>query len=141
LCKNVVGGGGTIELAGGRDLLILDGDCGLCHRLANFVDKRIVDESLLAFRTSDSDDAQSVISKLPRHLQEADTVYLIRDGEAFIRSAAAIRCLKYMRLHWRIIYPVAWLVPLPLRDFAYGIVAKYRHMIFRRPEMCTFRID
>jgi predicted DCC family thiol-disulfide oxidoreductase YuxK len=137
----MVSGGGKIEITDGRDLLILDGECGLCHRLANFVDRRIVDRRLLAFRASDSEDAQLVISKLPASLREADTVYLIRNGKAYIRSAAAIRCLKYMRFHWRVIYPLVWIIPLPLRDFAYGIVAKYRHMIFRRPEKCTFRID
>ena len=73
----MVSGGGKIEITDGRDLLILDGECGLCHRLANFVDRRIVDRRLLAFRASDSEDAQLVISKLPAALREADTVYLL----------------------------------------------------------------
>ena len=137
----MVSGGGLIEIEDGRDILILDGDCGLCHRLANFVDRRIVDKGMLALRASDSEDARLVISKLPESLREADTVYLIRNGKAHVRSSAAIRCLKYMRLHWRIIYPIVWIIPLPLRDFAYRIVAKYRHMIFERPEVCTFRTD
>ena len=71
----MVSGGGKIEIMDGRDLLILDGDCGLCHRLANFVDRRIVDRRTLAFRASDSEDAQLVITKLPASLREADTVY------------------------------------------------------------------
>lgn len=137
----MVSGGGLIEIEEGRDILILDGDCGLCHRLANFVDRRIVDKGMLALRASDSEDARLVISKLPESLREADTVYLIRNGKAYVRSSAAIRCLKYMRLHWRIIYPIVWIIPLPLRDFVYRIVAKYRHMIFERPEVCTFRTD
>jgi len=137
----MVSGGGLIEIEDGRDILILDGDCGLCHRLANFVDRRIVDKGMLALRASDSEDARLVISKLPESLREADTVYLIRNGKAYVRSSAAIRCLKYMRLHWRIIYPIVWIIPLPLRDFVYRIVAKYRHMIFERPEVCTFRTD
>lgn len=137
----MVSGGGLIEIEHGRDILILDGDCGLCHRLANFVDRRIVDKGKLALRASDSEDARLVISKLPESLREADTVYLIRNGKAYVRSSAAIRCLKYMRLHWRIIYPIVWIIPLPFRDFAYRIVAKYRHMIFERPEVCTFRTD
>ena len=53
----MVSGGGKIEITDGRDLLILDGECGLCHRLANFVDRRIVDRRLLAFRASDSEEA------------------------------------------------------------------------------------
>ena len=61
----MVSGGGLIEIEDGRDILILDGDCGLCHRLANFVDRRIVDKGMLALRASDSEDARLVISKLP----------------------------------------------------------------------------
>ena len=80
----MVSGGGLIEIEDGRDILILDGDCGLCHRLANFVDRRIVDKGMLALRASDSKDARLVISKLPESLREADTVYLIRNGKAYV---------------------------------------------------------
>ena len=37
--------------------------------------------------------------------------------------------------------PVLLIVPLPLRDIAYNIVARFRHKIFKRPEVCSFRID
>ena len=137
----MVSGGGKIEITDGRDLLILDGECGLCHRLANFVDRRIVDRRLLAFRASDSEDAQLVISKLPAALREADTVYLIRNGKSYIRSAAGIRCLLYMKWYYRMWYPICWLVPLPARNIAYSLVAKFRHKIFSKPKVCSFRID
>jgi predicted DCC family thiol-disulfide oxidoreductase YuxK len=137
----LVCGGGQIVLEDARDVLILDGDCGLCHRLANFIDKRIIDRELLAFRPGNSKDAEILFSRMPESLRRADTVYLIRDGRTYIRSAAAIRCLLYMGLHWRVVFPVLWIVPLPIRDLSYRIVAKYRHLFFKRPEKCTFRID
>ena len=83
-------------LDGSRDVLILDGDCGLCHRLAEFIDKRIMDEELLAFRPGNSEDAELLFSKMPESLRNLDTVYLIRGGRVYVRSAAAIRCLLYM---------------------------------------------
>tara|TARA_S200000501_G_scaffold286480_1_gene270911 strand:+ start:1132 stop:1524 length:393 start_codon:yes stop_codon:yes gene_type:complete len=124
-----------------RDVLILDGDCGLCHRLAEFVDKRIMDRELLAFRPGNSEDAELLFSKMRESIRTADTVYLVRGGRTYIRSAAAIRCLLYMRAHWRLLFPVLWIIPLPIRDLVYRIVARYRHLFFERPEYCSFRID
>ena len=124
-----------------RDVLILDGDCGLCHRLAEFVDKRIMDRELLAFRPGNSEDAEFLFSKMSESIRSADTVYLVRGGRTYIRSAAAIRCLLYMRLHWRLLFPVLWIIPFPIRDLVYRIVARYRHVFFERPEYCSFRID
>ena len=67
-------------LDGSRDVLILDGDCGLCHRLAEFIDKRIMDKEILAFRPSNSEDAELLFSKMPESIRDLDTVYLIRGG-------------------------------------------------------------
>ena len=74
-------------------LLFLDGDCGLCHRLATFIDKRLADGQELGYRPIMAEDAQRVIATLPEKMRKADTVYLIRNGKPYIRSAAGIRGL------------------------------------------------
>ena len=124
-----------------RDVLLLDGDCGLCHRLAIFIDKRKSPDADIAFRPIGSDEGQNLISRFSEKQQKADTVYIVRNGKTFIRSGAGIRVLLYMKWHWRMWYPFFWLVPLPIRDIVYMIVAKNRHRIFERPNVCTFRID
>mgnify|MGYP005722129843 CR=1 FL=1 len=124
-----------------RDYLLLDGDCGLCHRLATFIDKRLGKEKDLGYRPILSDDAQKMIATFPKKQQDADSVYLVRNGKSYIRSAAGIRCLLYMKWYYRMWYPICWLVPLPARNIAYSLVAKYRHKIFSKPKVCTFRID
>ena len=80
-----------------RDFLFLDGDCGLCHRLATFIDKRLGKGKELGYRPIMAEDAQRVISTLPEKMRNADTVYLIRNGKPYIRSAAGIRGVLYMR--------------------------------------------
>ncbi|GIQ99939.1 MAG: hypothetical protein CM15mP8_1370 [Methanobacteriota archaeon] len=62
-------------------------------------------------------------------------------GKPYMKSSAAIRCLLYMKWHYRVLFPFCWIIPLPLRDIAYNIVARFRHKIFKRPEVCSFRID
>ena len=85
-----------------RDVLLLDGDCGLCHRLAQFLDPRLAAGAKLAYRPIESPEGQALISALPETLRQADSVYLFRKGRAYIRSAAAIRCALYMTWPWRL---------------------------------------
>ena len=134
-------GGLILEINLERDVLLLDGDCGLCHRLALFMDPRLDSSSDIAYRQIESEESRELISRLPVWKQEADTVYLFRDGRAFVRSAAAIRCLLYLKWHWKIWFPLLWVIPLPVRDIVYRVIAKYRYRFFARPEICTFRID
>ena len=124
-----------------RDFLFLDGDCGLCHRLATFIDRRIRDNANLGYRPNNSADAKRVIASMPQKFIDADTVYLIRNGKVYMKSSAAIRCLLYMKWYYRIFYPVCWIVPLPIRNLAYSIVARFRHKIFKQPKICSFRVD
>ena len=124
-----------------RDFLFLDGDCGLCHRLATFMDKRMKKGANIGYRPNSSDEAKRVIASMPSKFIKSDTVYLIRNGKPYMKSSAAIRCLLYMKWHYRILFPFCWIIPLPLRNIAYNIVAKFRHKIFKRPQVCSFRID
>ena len=124
-----------------RDVLLLDGDCGLCHRLARFMDPKLAPGVDIAYRPIESEDAQNLIATFPKWQQQSDTVYLFRDGRSYVRSAAVIRCLLYMIWYWRMWFPILWIIPLPIRNMVYRFVAIYRHRIFKKPEVCTFRID
>ena len=124
-----------------RDILLLDGDCGLCNKLAIFLDKRLGKGKDIAYRAILSEEGQELITTFPQKQQDADTVYLLRNGKSYIRSAAGIRCLLYMKWYYRMWFPIFWIIPFPLRDNGYRIIAKYRHKIFKKPETCLFRID
>ena len=124
-----------------RDILLLDGDCGLCNKLAIFLDKRLGKGKDIAYRAILSEEGQELITTFPQKQQDADTVYLLRNGKSYIRSAAGIRCLLYMKWYYRMWFPIFWIIPFPLRDIGYRIIAKYRHKIFKKPETCLFRID
>ena len=124
-----------------RDILLLDGDCGLCNKLAIFLDKRLGKGKDIAYRAILSEEGQELIATFPQKQQDADTVYLLRNGKSYIRSAAGIRCLLYMKWYYRMWFPIFWIIPFPLRDIGYRIIAKYRHKIFKKPETCLFRID
>ena len=120
------------------DMLLMDGDCGLCSNVALFLYPRLEKKSSLKFLANNSEEAKNIIYKLSKKYQKADTVYLVRNDRTYIRSAAGIRCLLYMKIHYRILFPLFWLVPLPFRDIVYVLISRYRHQIFKRPNTCIF---
>ena len=107
-----------------EDTLLIDGLCALCSRTGKFISNRRVKP--LAMVEQNSDEGTEL---LKRFNVNVDSVVLIRNGKAYIRSSAAIRCLLYMRWNWRWMYPFVWIIPLHLRDLAYMIVAKFRKKI------------
>jgi predicted DCC family thiol-disulfide oxidoreductase YuxK len=119
-------------------VLLMDGDCGLCTRSAVFLHTRLTDADSMRFVAIESEEGQALISTFPEKYQQADSVYLIRNGRPFMRSAAAVRCLLYLKWHYKFLFPFAWVIPLPIRDVAYRIVAKYRMKFFAPPEVCIF---
>jgi predicted DCC family thiol-disulfide oxidoreductase YuxK len=107
-----------------KDALLIDGLCSLCTRTGKFISRRQVAE--LEITEQDSDKGLELLNQ---HGIKIDSLVLIRNKKAYVRSAAAIRCLLYMRWNWRCLYPLAWIVPMPIRDLVYVLVAKSRHRI------------
>ena len=114
----------TSLLSDMEDTLFLDGMCGLCQKSGKFVVKRLVKP--LTISELNSEAGMKVIAD---YSITADSLILVRSGKPFIKSAAAIRTLLYLRWNWRWLFPFAWLVPLPLRDIIYLIVSKSRHLL------------
>ena len=127
-----------LSIMGEPDLLLLDGDCGMCNRGAIFLRSRLIDKSSIRFVPIDSEEGAQIISSLPDKMKQSDSVYLIRKGKPFIRSAAIVRLLLYQRWWWKILFPFSWIIPLPIRDLVYRFVAKRRKRWFSLPSECIF---
>jgi predicted DCC family thiol-disulfide oxidoreductase YuxK len=53
----------------------------------------------------------------------------------FVRSAAALRVARYLGGPWTLAL-AAWLVPRPMRDAAYDLVARHRHRLLGATDVC-----
>ena len=123
------------EIAGDPDsinVLYFDGDCAFCSSAVRFLERRLHPTRQLRFVGLASAAGIEDIAKMNEKIRRADSVILLRKDKPYIRSAAAIRALLHLRQPWPILFPIAWLVPLPLRDIAYIIVAKLRHKMQSR---------
>ena len=63
------------------------------------------------------------------------TFVVIADGKAYVRSDAAIRVARSLRGAWKLL-GVIGIVPRPIRDYAYDVVARNRYRWFGRHEVC-----
>jgi predicted DCC family thiol-disulfide oxidoreductase YuxK len=59
------------------------------------------------------------------------------EGRVFTRSSAVLETLERLGGVWRRLARLARIVPRPLRDFAYDLMARLRNRLFGRPpEVC-----
>jgi len=118
-------------------ILFFDGVCNLCNSSVNFV----IDhdpKGAVHFAALQSDVARE---KLSAHGISAgqggdyDSMVLLDGGRVYVRSSAALQLAKYLSFPWSIAR-VFLIVPRPIRDFVYGIVAKNRYAWFGKSDTC-----
>jgi predicted DCC family thiol-disulfide oxidoreductase YuxK len=119
-------------------IILLDGECTLCNRLALFLSKRLHRRKELTFLAIESDSGQRLIQSFPKKLRDLDTIYFLDGPKIYSRSAAVLHCLRFMRWYYAALFPLLWIIPLPLRDALYRLVAKYRYKIFGKNFSCVY---
>ena len=117
----------------GQCLLFFDGVCGLCSRSVDFVLARDRRE-LFQFAPLQGETARQLLP--PADVNELNSMVLMIEGHPFRKSSAAVRVLWRLGFGWRLLSVFAWLVPLPLRDLVYDLVARNRYRLFGKHETC-----
>ena len=115
-----------------NSVLLYDGQCAFCNWAIDFV---LAHErtSSLRFASLTSEVAQQVMNRHPE-LHGVDSVMWVDLDKVgtptgiAIRSTAVIRIFRYLGGWWSILC-AAWIVPRPLRDKIYDVVARNRRRI------------
>jgi predicted DCC family thiol-disulfide oxidoreductase YuxK len=114
-------------------ILFYDGDCGLCAQSVRFF-LRIDRQKRIYFAPLQGETAQSC---LPANLRDAlylsTVVYLRNDSDGqslFLRSEAVARALIDVGSLWGFLGWLLRLIPTPLRDWGYNLIAKNRLKLF-----------
>lgn len=119
---------------GPRPVLLFDGVCTLCDASVQF----IIDHdpgSLFRFASLQSDVGSQMSVHHGIDPAALDTLVLIADGRAYVRSEAVLRAASLLGPPW------SWLsgfriVPRPFRDAGYRVVARNRIRWFGRRDAC-----
>jgi predicted DCC family thiol-disulfide oxidoreductase YuxK len=126
----------------GRALLLYDGVCALCNGVVQFL---ITRDKLDRFRFAplQSSLGREVLARFGIHAFP-DGVMLLTDAltpaeHLYQRSDAVVAALERLggpSGMWRLAGRVLRLVPRPLRDWGYSIVARFRYRVFGRYDTC-----
>lgn len=114
-------------------IVYFDGVCGFCNRTVDFLLSRDP-EAKLRFAPLQGETARERLPESDRATM--DTLIVTQGGATYRRSAAVVRTLWQLSFVWRIAGWLLWLIPLPLRDLGYRLVAKVRYRLFGKLESC-----
>ncbi len=117
-----------------QSIILFDGVCNFCNASVNFVinnDKR----DTFRFAAIQSPSGQKLLKDLGIDTNKMPSFYLILHGNVYTRSTASLKVLGSLPWYFSWMY-VFILLPAPIRDFFYGIIAKNRYRIWGKRDKC-----
>jgi len=116
------------------DIVIFDGVCNLCVRSVKFITNHEADQSL-RFTPLQSPAGARLLREYGFDPEDAKSFVLVADGRSYVKSDAAIRVARHLRGGWRLIGAIK-IIPRPIRNWAYDVIARNRYRWFGRSEAC-----
>jgi predicted DCC family thiol-disulfide oxidoreductase YuxK len=121
-------------------ILLYDGVCGLCNRSVQFI-LRHDRKASFRFASLQSPFAQTILVRHGADPADLDTVYLVvnytqLDEALLARSDAVADILRRLSGVWSFLGAALRLIPRPLRDWGYNLVARNRYRIFGHYDTC-----
>ncbi|MGM0875530.1 MAG: thiol-disulfide oxidoreductase DCC family protein [Bacillota bacterium] len=115
-------------------ILLFDGVCHFCNHTVQFVirhDKR----EKFRFAALQSSRGQELLKKFDLPTNDFDSFVMITNNTFYTKSTAALQVCLVLGGLWRILY-VMKVLPMPLRDRIYTILAKNRYRWFGKEDSC-----
>lgn len=121
-------------------IILYDGVCGLCNRLVRFVLKRD-SRALFRFASLQSEFAATVLVRHGAAPDQLDTMYLVlghgTPSEHLLdRADAGLFVWRNLGAPWKWIAAIYGLLPRPLRNWGYLLVARNRYRFFGKYDTC-----
>ncbi len=117
-----------------KSIVLFDGVCNLCNGAVQFIINRDR-EGRFSFASLQSAAGQAHLRQFGLATDAFDTFVLVEGGKAYTRSTAALRIARRLPGAWQLLYALM-IVPRPLRDWMYGLVARNRYRLFGRRDSC-----
>lgn len=114
-------------------IILFDGTCAFCERSVRFIATR--DHGYFRFGASQNPEGRALLAKYGTSREATRSLILIEDDEISLRSTAVLRIARRMTAPWRWA-SVFLLVPRPIRDAVYRVVAAIRHRIAGQSNAC-----
>jgi len=117
----------------GSPVIFFDGVCNLCNSSVQFIIKKDA-KAVFKFASLQSDFALETLATYSVSTRNLDSIVLLDSGKVYFRSTAALRIVRHLP-YWRFLYFLI-IVPTPLRDWIYNLVAQNRYRWFGKKDAC-----
>jgi predicted DCC family thiol-disulfide oxidoreductase YuxK len=121
-----------------QPILLFDGECGFCNKSIQFLLKHEKNKRL-HFAPLQSEVGQ-VLRNYFEISAKTDSVILIKNHAAYIKSCAALRLTLYMKGLWPAMMAFV-IIPPFLRNLVYDFIAKRRMKWYGKVENCALLAD
>ncbi len=110
-----------------KPVLLIDSECKFCSRSMQFIIKHGGEDKYI-FHSLYSDEGREILQKYDFPEDYSESIVLIENGKAYIKSDAALRIAKNLN---GILPALYWfrVVPKTIRNAAYNFVSRHRHRI------------
>ena len=113
--------------------VIVDGTCNLCNRTAQFIKKRDR-KRLFIIIASQSKEGRKILQRYG--VTQPESVLFIEGETIYEKSDATVKILSRLRGYKWLAFLLK-IIPKPIRDYCYDIVARNRYKWFGRQEVCS----
>ena len=117
-----------------RQIVVFDGVCNPCNGFVQFIIARDPG-GVFAFAPAQGDAGRALLAQYGKTAEALDAMFLIKDGACFAGSEAALEIAKEFRGFWRLLR-IYKLIPRPIRDACYAMIANHRYRLFGRRGVC-----
>jgi predicted DCC family thiol-disulfide oxidoreductase YuxK len=115
-------------------VVLFDGVCNLCSGAVQFLIRH--DEAgTLRFAPLQSAVGAALLADCGLDPAQRATFVLVEDGECYTRSTAALRIARHLDRPLPLLSHLR-VVPRPVRDAVYALVARYRYDVFGQKSQC-----
>ncbi len=115
-------------------VILFDGVCNFCNSSVQFIIKRDP-KAHFQFASLQSEIGQRLVKEyaVPAGM---DSIVLIEGQRFYVKSTAAIRICRNLKGFWKL-FAILLIVPTPIRNVFYNIIARNRYKWFGKTDACT----
>lgn len=122
------------ELPNDTSIILFDGVCNFCNSSVNKIIKHDK-KNKFKFAALQSETGKKLLEKYSIDSTKIDSIILIEDDVAFIKSTAILKISKQMNG----LYPLAYgfiIIPAFIRNIVYDFIARNRYKWFGKKDSC-----
>jgi len=114
-----------------KSIVLFDGVCNMCVWSIQFIIARDF-KDVFRFASFQSSEGQKLIIK---HSLDVGSIILIQNNTIKKKSTAVISILYYLNTVWKFLI-IFYIIPYPIRDLLYDVIAKTRYFLFGKRDKC-----